>query len=79
MYSLDFFLAWSQKGDVMPYSKRKFYWKGLRLVAMAVKRYIERNQPGLLANLTTPQYQCVLALLDAVITCLDALPVNTPS
>lgn len=63
----------------MPYNKRKVYWKGLRLVAGSLKRYIERNQAGLMASLTTPQYQCVTALLEAVITCLDALPQNDPS
>lgn len=63
----------------MAYNKRKVYWKGLRLVAGALKRYIESNQAGLNANLTAPQYACVLALLNAVIECLDTLPTNTPS
>lgn len=56
----------------------KVYWKGLILVASQLKRYIDRNQLKLQSNLTTPQYQCVVALLDAVVTCLAVLPVNTP-
>jgi len=56
----------------------RVYWIGLRLVATELKRYIQRNQLQLQANLTTPQYQCVVALLDAVLTCLTALPENTP-
>jgi hypothetical protein len=57
---------------------RKVYWKGLRLVLGIVKRYIERNQLGLTDHLTGPQMECVIAVLTAVITCLDTLPDNTP-
>jgi len=56
----------------------KVYWKGLTIVATLLKNYIQRNQLQLQANLTSDQYTCVLALLDAVITCLAALPKNTP-
>jgi len=56
----------------------KVYWKGLELILRPVKKYIQRWDVQLQANLTTPQYQCVVALLEAVITCLGALPVNTP-
>jgi hypothetical protein len=62
----------------MAYDKRKVYWKGLTLVANSLKSYIQRNQLKLEQNLTTPQYQCVVALLDAVITCLGVLPSNDP-
>jgi len=54
------------------------YWKGLKLVLRGVQRYITKWQIQLQANLTTPQYQCVVAVLDAIITCLSALPVDTP-
>ena len=54
------------------------YWKGLRLVANALRRYITRNQLQLQANLTTDQYECVVALLEAVLTCLSSLPVDSP-
>lgn len=56
----------------------KVYWKGLRLALGVAKRYIQRNDLKLQANLTTPQYQCVVAVLDAILTCLEALPQNTP-
>lgn len=55
------------------------YWKGLRLVLMAVKRYIQSNQLGLQQHLTTEQYDCVLDTLQAVISCLLILPQNTPT
>lgn len=63
----------------MAYDKRKVYWKGLILVATALRSYIQRNQLKLEQNLTTPQYQCVTALLDAVLVCLAALPSNDPA
>lgn len=63
----------------MAYDKRKVYWKGLILVATSLKAYIQRNQLKLEQNLTTPQYQCVTALLDAVLVCLAALPSNDPT
>lgn len=56
----------------------KVYWKGLTLIADALRRYIQRNQLRLQANLTTPQYDCVVALLAAVVECLSLLPKNTP-
>jgi len=57
----------------------KVYWKALRLVLGKVQRYIAKWQNQLQANLTTPQYECVVAVLEAVITCLQALPTNDPS
>lgn len=63
----------------MAYDKRKVYWKGLILVATSLRAYIQRNQLKLEQNLTTPQYQCVTALLDAVLVCLAALPSNDPA
>lgn len=56
----------------------KVYWKTLTLVLRGVKSYIQRNQNNLFLNLTTPQYECVIAVLTAVIACLQALPVNEP-
>lgn len=56
----------------------KVYWKALHLLLLPVKKYIQRWDNQLKANLTTPQYQCVVATLEAVIICLNALPVNTP-
>lgn len=57
----------------------KVYWKGLTLVLDGSRRYIQRNQIGLQANLTTDQYNCVVAVLQAILTCLTALPKNTPT
>lgn len=54
----------------------KVYWKALKLLLAPVKKYIQRWDTQLQANLTTPQYQCVVALLEAVIVCLGALPVD---
>jgi hypothetical protein len=56
----------------------RVYWKTLTLILRQVQGYIQRNQNNLFLNLTTPQYNCVLAVLNAVIECLQALPVNTP-
>lgn len=55
------------------------YWKGLKLVLKPTMRYISRWQLQLQANLTTPQYQCVVAVLEAIVTCLSALPVDEPT
>lgn len=57
----------------------KVYWKALILVLNEVKRYIQRWQVQLQNNLTLEQYNCVVAVLDAVITCLQALPENNPT
>jgi hypothetical protein len=56
----------------------KVYWKGLRFVEDQTRRYIQRNQLKLQANLTTEQYTCVQAVLAAILACLAILPVNTP-
>jgi len=56
----------------------KVYWKTLRLVMQSTMRYIQRNQLGLQANLTTEQYECVTDVLQAILSCLALLPVNTP-
>jgi len=56
----------------------KVYWKALRLVLATVKRYIQKWDTQLHISLTEDQYNCVLAVLEAVITCLNALPENTP-
>jgi len=56
----------------------KVYWKGLELVLLLAKRYIQRNQLQLQANLSEGTYACVVTTLDAIITCLAALPSNAP-
>lgn len=56
----------------------KVYWKALILTLNISKRYIQRNQLNLEKNLTTEQYDCVVAVLDAILTCLAALPSNEP-
>jgi len=53
-------------------------WPTLILVLTTVRRYIQRNQTRLQSSLDSQQYQCVVAVLDAVLTCLAALPANTP-
>lgn len=58
--------------------RKKVYWKALRLVLGSLKRYIQRNDLGLQANLTTEQYNCVSDVLTAVLSCLALLPQNTP-
>ena len=55
----------------------RVYWIGLRLTLDATRRYIQRNQTRLEANLSAPQYACVVAVLEAILECLIALPVNT--
>lgn len=57
----------------------KVYWKALRLVLGQVKRYIQKWDVQLSDNLTLEQYNCVVAVLDAVLTCLQALPDNNPT
>lgn len=57
----------------------KVYWKGLTLFLNGSKDYIQRNQLQLQANLTESQYNCVVAVLNAIITCLGSLPKNTPT
>lgn len=56
----------------------RVYWKGLRLVLGKVRRYIQRNGLNLQASLSEEAYECVVAVLDAVLTCIAALPSNDP-
>ena len=56
----------------------KVYWKGLTLVLDVTRSYIQRNQIKIQENLTTDQYNCVVAVLNAVLACLASLPKNTP-
>lgn len=58
---------------------QKVYWKALEINASFLHRYISRYQQQLSASLTTDQYNCVVALLNALATCLATLPKNTPS
>lgn len=57
---------------------QKVYWKGARLVLDTARRYLQRNQLNLQANLTTEQYNCIVDTLQAIVTCLGLLPSNTP-
>lgn len=54
----------------------KVYWIGLALTMNATRRYIQRNQQRLESNLNEAQYECVVAVLDAILTCLSALPAH---
>lgn len=54
----------------------RVYWKRLEIVATHLQRYIQKHQLQLQRNLTDEQYACVVALLNAVIECLAALPQN---
>jgi len=56
----------------------RVYWITLRTVLNASAKYIQRNQIGLQANLSTPQYDCVVSVLNAILDCLILLPTNTP-
>lgn len=56
----------------------RVYWKGLELVLFSTKRYIQSHDIQLSRNLSDAQYQCVLDVLAAIVSCLALLPVNTP-
>jgi hypothetical protein len=58
---------------------QKVYWKGLELTLNVTRRYIERNQRQLAINLTPAQMNCVTSVLNAIVTCLQTLPSNTPT
>jgi hypothetical protein len=57
---------------------RKVYYIGLRLVLGTAKRYIQRNQLNIQANVSPEAYTCVLDTLTAILSCLELLPVNAP-
>lgn len=54
----------------------RVYWKGLELVLFGAKRYIQKHDIQLSRNLTETQYNCVLDVLAAIVSCLALLPVN---
>ena len=56
----------------------KVYWKTLEIVLNGSRRYIQKHQLQLQANLTSDQYNCVLDVLQAILSCLALLPENTP-
>lgn len=58
---------------------KKVYWIALTTVLNNTRRYIQRNQLRIEANLTTDQYNCVVAVLNAILTCLQSLPKETPN
>jgi hypothetical protein len=57
----------------------RVYWITLVTVLKAAQSYIQRNQNHLFISLTTPQYNCVLDTLTAIISCIQILPSNTPN
>jgi hypothetical protein len=59
-------------------SFNKVYWKTLRIVMNSTRRYIQKHQLGLQANLTPEQYTCVTDVLTAILSCLALLPTNPP-
>jgi hypothetical protein len=61
-----------------PKMASKVYWIGLRATLNFSQKYIQRNQLQLQANLSAPQYTCVLSVLTAILDCLALLPTNTP-
>lgn len=59
--------------------RKKVYWKGAELTLSITLRYLQRNQRKLQANLTAPQYDCIVSVIDTILTCLQALPTNGPT
>lgn len=58
---------------------KKVYWIGLEATLQVSRRYIQRNQLNLQKSLTAPQYECLLDVLNAILSCLAILPTNTPN
>lgn len=58
---------------------QKVYWIALETTLQVTRRYIQRNQINLQKNLTEAQYNCVIAVLSAILDCLAALPANNPT
>jgi hypothetical protein len=54
----------------------KVYWKQLRLILGIAKRYIQKWDLQLQANLTDEEYACVSDVLTAIVSCLALLPQN---
>jgi predicted ATP-dependent protease len=57
---------------------QKLGWITLKALLKGVQLYITRNDQRLHASLTTEQYDCVVALLNAIIVCINILPLGTP-
>lgn len=57
----------------------KVYWKGLRLTLNDTKRYMQRNDTNLNANLDEDAYEQMLVTLAAIVHLLTLLPVDTPT
>jgi len=51
----------------------KTYVPGLIVALKLISKYGKKWQVHLQGNLTTPQYDCLVAVLDAVTACLVAL------
>lgn len=60
-------------------SARKVYWKGAELTMGITLRYLQRNQLKLQANLTPAQYACIVSVINTILTCIEALPSNSPT
>lgn len=56
----------------------KVYWKQLEIVLKVSKRYLQRWDLQLQANLTSEQYACAQDVLTAIVSCLALLPSNEP-
>jgi len=56
----------------------RVYWIGLELTMESTRRYIQKHQLQLQKSLTEDQYACLLDVLQAILSCLALLPVNTP-
>lgn len=57
----------------------KVYYIGLRIVLTAAKKYIQRNQLKLQANVSPEAYTCILSTLTAILDCLELLPATPVS
>lgn len=57
----------------------KTYQIGLYLTLKTAHRYIARWQPKLQASMTTEQYTCLVAVLDAIVECLPLITPAIPS
>ena len=56
---------------------QRVYWIGLELALNGTRRYIEKYQKQLSVSLTESQLACVQAVLAAIVSCLQTLPVHT--
>jgi hypothetical protein len=55
----------------------RVYWITARTVMNSTRRYLQRNQLALQANLTEDQYNCIVSVIETILTCLASLPTPT--